>query len=52
MGVRRVWVIDLGNRTGYDCGTAAWLPVEELRIPESLLFLRLVGLWNGLAVDR
>ena len=31
-GIPSVWVIDPANRVGYDCSTAAWLPVEEFRI--------------------
>src|SRR6202044_2783831 len=27
MGIPNVWVIDPANRIGYDCSTAAWLPV-------------------------
>jgi Uma2 family endonuclease len=51
MGIRNVWVIDPGNRMAYDCSTAAWLPVEEFRVPESPIFLRLADVWNELAAS-
>jgi len=52
MGVRNVWVIDPANRTGYDCSTTAWLPVEEFRVPESPIFLRLTDVWTELDSSR
>jgi len=52
MGVRHIWVIDPAGKTGYVCGTTAWLPVEEFRIPESPIFLRLVDLWKELEASR
>lgn len=52
MGIRYVWVIDPANKTGYDCSTTAWLPVEEFRIPQSPIFLRLIDLWNELSASR
>jgi Uma2 family endonuclease len=52
MGIRHVWVIDPASKTGYDCSTTAWLPVEEFRVPESPMFLRLSDLWNELAASR
>lgn len=48
MGITNVWVIDPMNRIAYDCGTAAWLPVEEFRIPDSPIFFRLSDLWGEL----
>jgi Uma2 family endonuclease len=48
MGIRHVWVIDPANKMGYDCSTSAWLPVDEFRVPESPIFLRLADLWNEL----
>jgi Uma2 family endonuclease len=41
MGVRHVRVIDPANKMGYDCSTTAWLPVEEFRVPERTIYLRL-----------
>lgn len=52
MGVRHVWVIDPANRTGYDCSTAAWLPVDEFRVPESPIFLQLPDVWRELDSSR
>ena len=52
MGIENVWVIDPANRVGYDCSTAAWLPVEEFRIASSPIFLRLRDLWDELDVNR
>jgi Uma2 family endonuclease len=52
MGIENVWVIDPANRVGYDCSTAAWLPVEEFRIASSPIFLRLRDLWEELDVNR
>lgn len=48
MGVRYVWVIDPASKTGYDCSTAAWLPVEEFRTAEGPVFLRLSDVWKEL----
>ena len=52
MGIRHVWVIDPANKMGYDCSTTAWLPVEEFRVPESPIFLRLIDLWKELEASR
>ncbi len=52
MGIQNVWVIDPANRLGYDCSTAAWLPVEEFRVAGSPIFLRLSDLWNELEATR
>lgn len=52
MGIQNVWVIDPVNRVGYDCSTAAWLPVEEFRVANSLIFFRLSDLWNELESNR
>ncbi len=52
MGIPNVWVIDPANRVGYDCSTAAWLPVEEFRITGSPIFLRLNDLWSELQAGR
>ena len=52
MGVRNVWVIDPANKTGYDCSTTAWLPVEEFRAPESPIYLRLADVWRELESSR
>lgn len=49
MGIPNVWVIDPANRVGYDCSTAAWLPVEELRVAGTPIFLRLSDMWTELA---
>ncbi len=48
MGIQNVWVIDPANRVGYDCSTTAWLPVEEFRVAETPIFLRLSDLWSEL----
>jgi len=48
MGIQNVWVIDPSNRVGYDCSTIAWLPVEEFRVAETLIFVRLSDLWSEL----
>ncbi len=48
MGIRNIWVIDPANRLGYDCGTTAWLPIEELRIPGTAISLPLAELWREL----
>ena len=52
MGIANVWVIDPANQVGYDCSTAAWLPVEEFRIAGSPIFLRLNDLWSELQANR
>lgn len=52
MGIQNVWVIDPVNRVGYDCSTAAWLPVEEFRVANTPISLRLSDLWNELESNR
>jgi Uma2 family endonuclease len=52
MGVRHVWVIDPANKMGYDCSTTAWLPVEEFRVPERPIYLRLADVWRELESRR
>src|SRR3974377_207902 len=52
MGIQNVWVIDPSTRVGYDCSTAAWLPVEEFRVAGTPIFLRLADLWTELAANR
>ncbi len=52
MGIPNVWVIDPANRMGYDCSTAAWLPVEEFRVAETPIFLRLSDLWSELQASQ
>jgi Uma2 family endonuclease len=52
MGIQNVWVIDPINAVGYDCSTAAWLPVEEFHIAGSPIFLRLNDLWSELEASR
>ena len=52
MGIQNVWVIDPSTRVGYDCSTAAWLPVEEFRVAGTPVFLRLGDLWTELDVNR
>jgi len=51
MGIQNVWVIDLVSAFGYDCSTAAWLPVEEFRVAGTPIFLRLSDLWNELQAN-
>src|SRR5260370_30013180 len=48
MGVRHVWLIDPASKTGYECSTAAWLPVDEFRVPETPIYLRLGDVWQEL----
>ena len=48
MGVPNVWVIDPMQRVGYDCSTAAWLPVDEFRIAGTPVYLQLGDLWSEL----
>jgi Uma2 family endonuclease len=52
MGIRNVWVIDPINAVGYDCSTTAWLPVEEFRVRDTPIFLRLSDLWNELQANQ
>jgi Uma2 family endonuclease len=52
MGIPNVWVIDPANRVGYDCSTAAWLPVEKFHVPGTPIFLRLSDLWSELEATR
>ncbi len=52
MGIPNVWVIDPANRIGYDCSTAAWLPVDEFRIAGTPIFLPLNDLWSELEANR
>jgi Uma2 family endonuclease len=52
MGIRHVWVIDPASKTGYDCSTPAWLPVDEFRMPESPIFLQLAEVWKELESHR
>ena len=52
MDVSKIWVVDPSSRTAYDCSTTAWLPVEELRIPGTPIFLRLSDLWSELDSRR
>lgn len=52
MGIANVWVIDPGNQVGYDCSTAAWLPVEEFRVGGSPIFFPLKDLWAELQANR
>jgi Uma2 family endonuclease len=49
MGIHNVWVIDPANRVGYDCSTTAWLPVEEFRVVDTPVYLRLNDMWTELA---
>jgi len=52
MSIANVWLIDPGNQIGYDCSTAAWLPVEEFRIANAPIFFHLGDLWNELQANR
>ena len=52
MGIQNVWVIDPINAVGYDCSTTAWLPVEEFRVADPPIFLRLSDLWNELRASQ
>ncbi len=52
MGIKNVWVIDPGNRVGYDCSTAAWLPVEQFRVPGTPIGFPLSELWKELDTNR
>ena len=52
MGIPNVWVVDPANRVGYDCSTAAWLPVEEFQVTGTAISLRLADLWNELETNR
>jgi Uma2 family endonuclease len=52
MGIPNVCVIDPANRVGYDCSTAAWLPVEEFRVAGSSIFLQLNDLWSELQANH
>ena len=52
MGVRHVWVVDPANRIGYDCSTNAWLPVDEFRVPETKIHVRLSEMWQELEARR
>jgi Uma2 family endonuclease len=52
MGIQNVWVIDPINAVGYDCSTAAWLPVEEFRVAGAPIFLRLSDLGSELEATR
>jgi Uma2 family endonuclease len=52
MGIPNVWVIDPANRIGYDCSTAAWLPVEEFRVAGTAISVRLTDLWSELEANR
>jgi Uma2 family endonuclease len=52
MGVPNVWIIDPGNRVGYDCSTPAWLPVEQFRITDTPIFFQLKDLWNELQANH
>ncbi len=52
MGIPNVWVIDPANRVGYDCSTAAWLPVEEFRVAGTPIALPLVDLWSELEANH
>ena len=52
MGIQNVWVIDPSTRVGYDCSTAAWLPIEEFRVTGTPVVLRLADLWSELEATR
>ena len=52
MAIQNVWVIDPSTRVSYDCSTTAWLPVEEFRVAETPVFLRLADLWSDLEANR
>ena len=52
MGVKNVWVVDPINKVGYDCSTAAWLPVEEFRVAGTPIFFRLSDLWNEMQANQ
>jgi Uma2 family endonuclease len=52
MGIQNVWVIDPANRIGYDCSTAAWLPVEEFRVAGTPVHFPLANLWSELDANR
>jgi Uma2 family endonuclease len=52
MGISNVWVIDPANQMGYNCTTAAWLPVEELRAANTPIYFPLKDLWDELQANR
>ncbi len=52
MGIPNIWVIDSANRVGYDCSTTAWLPVDEFRLENTPIVLRLSDLWAELESNR
>ena len=52
MGITNIWVVDPSGRIGYDCSTTAWLPVEQLRVAGTSIFLRLNELWSDLEANR
>jgi Uma2 family endonuclease len=52
MGIQNIWVVDPANRVGYECSTAAWLPVEEFQVTGTAISLRLADLWNELEANR
>jgi Uma2 family endonuclease len=52
MGIQNVWVIDTSARVGYNCSTTAWMPVEEFRVAETQITLRLSDLWSELEANR
>ena len=52
MGIANIWVVDPSSRMGYDCSTTAWLPIEELSVAGTSIFLRLNELWSDLEASR
>jgi Uma2 family endonuclease len=52
MGIQSIWVINPAARVGYDCSTAAWLPVDEFRVAGTAIFFRLGDLWAELDANR
>jgi len=52
LGVANVWVIDPMRKAGFDCSTSAWLSVEEFRIADSPVFLRLADMWAELEASQ
>lgn len=52
MGVRHIWVVDPASRTGYDCSTTAWLPVDEFHVAGTSIRLPLSDMWRELEEGR
>ena len=52
MGTTNIWLIDPEERQAFTWTNAAWIPAEQLQLPDSPIHLDLIWLWSKLAEPR